>query len=220
MKVIITGSTGMVGKGVLLECLESDQVEKILVVNRSPIEIKDEKLEEVLHKDFTDFSSIKSRFKGYDAVFHCMGVSSVGLNKETYTRLTFNISKNLADHIFDVNPQMTFNYVSCQGTDGSENGQIMWANVKGKTENYIIRKGFKDAYAFRPGVIIPEKGVKAKSKWVNAMYIITKPFYPLLRKMSFVTSSSAIGKAMIKSVLHPQNNNVLENQDINTLSKK
>lgn len=219
MNVIITGSSGMVGKAVLLECLSHEKVKRILVINRSTITLEHPKLTELLHKDFSDFSAIKNQLNGYDAVFHCMGVSSIGINQEIYTKLTFDITKNLVDNIYSLNTGAVFNYVSGQGTDSSETGRLMWANVKGKTENYVLHKGFKDAYAFRPGVILPEKGVKAKSKWVNGMYYIMKPFYPLLKKLSSVTTSSNIGLAMINSVLKPNTNKILENKDINMLAK-
>lgn len=219
MKVIITGSTGMVGKGTLIECLESSKVEQVLVINRSPLNLEHKKLIEVLHPDFSDFSSISDKLKGYDACFHCMGVSSIGMNEEQFLKLTYAITDALASTLYKTNPNMVFNYVSGFGTDSSEKGRVMWARVKGKTENRILNIGFKDAYAFRPGIILPEKGVKTKTSWYNAIYAIGKPLFPLFKKMSSVTSSSRLGKAMINTVLYPQRLKHLENADINKLSR-
>lgn len=220
MKVIITGSTGMVGQAVLIECLEHNKVEEVLVVNRSSIGLNNPKLKEIIHKDFADFSAIKDQLAGYDACFHCMGVSAAGMSDEKYMALTFGISKSLADVLFETSPGLVFNYVSGTGTDSSENGNTTWANVKGKTENYIFEKGFKDAYAFRPGVILPEKGVQSKTSLYNIMYILTRPLFPLLRKLDSITTSSKVGLAMINSVLKGQDNKILENVDINNLAKK
>ncbi len=158
MKVIITGSTGMVGKSVLLECLRSNEVEQVLVVNRRSLKMAHPKLKEVLHADFLDLSVIKEELQGYDACFHCMGVSAVGMKEQEYTRLTFDLTAHWVKTLHELNPDMVFNYVSGAGTDSSERGRSMWARVKGKTENMVLRKGFKDAYAFRPGGILVEKG--------------------------------------------------------------
>ena len=216
MHVLITGSTGMVGKSVLIECLEHENVKKITVINRSSLGLKDSKIHEIIHKDFSNLKSIKPKIEAYDACFHCMGVSSIGMNEDRYAELTFNITKDLVDLVFEKNPNMIFNYVSGTLTDSSETGKIMWARVKGMTENYIFKKGFKDAYAFRPGGIIPEKGVKSKTAWVNFLYIILKPFFQVFSK-TFVRSS-AFGIAMINSVIFPQELKVLENIDIKRLS--
>ena len=219
IKVIITGTTGMVGKGVLIECLESQEVDSVLIINRSSAGVSHPKLTEIIHKDFSDFNSIKEKLGGYDACFYCMGVSSLGMNEEEYFRITYTMTEALAKLLYDFNPGMVFNYVSGTGTDSSEQGKIMWARVKGKTENMIFKMGFKDAYAFRPGVIIPEKGVKSKTGWVNFMYALTKLLFPLMLKSKLVTSSSRMGKAMINSVLNPQELKVLENKDINLLAE-
>jgi len=219
MKVILTGSTGMVGKGVLLECMDDETVEEILLINRSPIDISHPKIKEILHQDFTNFSSIKAEFKDYDACFHCMGVSSAGISEETYYKLTFTISEALANAIYNVNHNVLFTYVSGAGTDSSEQGSSMWARVKGKTENYILNKGFKDAYAFRPGAILPERGVKSKTKLYNFFYVITKPIFPLLKRMKSVTTTSRIGRAMINLNNNPQSLKHLEGADINKIAK-
>lgn len=219
MKVILTGSTGMVGKGVLLECMNDETVEEILLINRSSIDISHPKIKEILHQDFTNFNNIKVEFKDYDACFHCMGVSSAGISEERYYKLTYTISEALANAIYNVNPNILFTYVSGAGTDSSEQGNSMWSRVKGKTENFILNKGFKDAYAFRPGAILPERGVKSKTKLYNFFYVITKPIFPLLKRMKSVTTTSRIGRAMINLDNNPQSLKHLEGTDINKIAK-
>ena len=219
MKVIITGTTGMVGRGVLIECLESSSIEKVLVINRNSLKLNHPKLKEVIHKDFFDFSSIKKELKGYDACFHCMGVSSVGMKEEEYHRFTYGITEKLAKTLFDINSQMIFNYVSGEGTDSTEKGKVMWARVKGKTENMILNMGFKDAYMFRLQVILPLKGVKSKTYWVNVFYKLMRPFFGLLVKRKNITTSVNVGKAMINSVLVGSSSKLLENEMVNKLAK-
>ncbi|MGQ1890999.1 NAD-dependent epimerase/dehydratase family protein [Thermophagus sp. OGC60D27] len=219
IKVIITGSTGMVGRGVLLECLESPQVEHVLVINRSHLPIKHPKLTEVIHDNFFDFSAINDHLKGYDACFHCMGVSSVGMNETEYHRYTYDITEALATTLFRMNPNMVFNYVSGKGTDPTEKGKVMWARVKGKTENLILNMGFKDAYMFRLQLVIPKKGVKSKTAWINAFYAVMRPFFPLLEKNKNNTTSVKVGQAMINSVLVGSFTKILDNHLVNELAK-
>ena len=219
MKVIITGTTGMVGQGVLIECLESPNIEEVLVINRNSLKLNHPKLKEVIHKDFFDFNSIKKELKGYDACFHCMGVSSVGMKEEVYHRFTYGITEELAKMLFDINSQMIFNYVSGEGTDSTEKGKVMWARVKGKTENMILNMGFKDAYMFRLQMIIPKKGIKSKTSWVNIFYILMRPFFSLLEKRKNNTTSVNVGQAMINSVLFGFSNKLLENEQVNKLAK-
>lgn len=218
-KVIITGSSGMVGKGVLLECLESKDIEKVLIINRNSIGLSHPKLQEILLKDFLQIESIKDQLNGYDACFFCMGISVLGLSEEQYTKITYDTANAFADVLYSVNPNMVFNYVSGRGTDSTEKGNVMWARVKGKTENMILAKGFKDAYAFRPGAIIPEKGVKAKTSWYNLLYLIMTPFFPLLKLSSSTTSSSRVGQAMINSLVKPREKKIVDPTDINELAK-
>lgn len=208
----------MVGQGVLLECLESPKVEKILVINRRHLSIKHPKLTEVIHNDFFDFSAIKDHLKGYDACFHCMGVSSLGMKENEYHRYTYDITEALAKTLFRINPQMVFNYVSGKGTDRTEKGKVMWARVKGKTENLILNMGFKDAYMFRLQMVIPKKGVKSKTTWVNTIYALMRPFYPLLEKNKNNTTSVKVGQAMINSVLTGSFTKILDNHLVNELA--
>lgn len=217
-KVIITGSTGMVGRSTLNECLTNDKVAQILVINRRTVGLTHPKLKEIIHSDFFDFSSLKNELVGYDACFHCMGVTSVGKNEAEFTKFTFDITKSLVDTCYAANSNMVFNYVSGAGTDSTEKGSTMWARVKGKTENYILNKGFKDAYMFRLGALIPEGKVSSGTSWYKFLYIVLKPFYPLIKKLKSVTTSSKFGKAMINTVDANQELKYLEGGDINAMA--
>ncbi|MDC8004317.1 NAD-dependent epimerase/dehydratase family protein [Aureisphaera galaxeae] len=214
-KVIITGATGMVGKGVLLECLDHPDISEVLAINRSSLEMQHPKLKEILLQDFTALESVKDQLVGCDGCFFCMGVSVVGLNEASYTQITYTITKIFADILHELNPNMVFNYVSGAGTDSSEQGRSMWVRVKGKTENYILNRGFGDAYAFRPGAIIPERGIKSKTGWYNAIYVIMRPFFPLLKKSKNITTTTKIGLAMIHTLSHSMALKHPENKDIN-----
>ena len=220
MKVIITGATGMVGRSTLNECLANDKVDEVLAINRRSLGLKHPKLKELIHLDFIDFSDAVEHFKGHDACFHCMGVTSVGKDEAEFTKFTFDITKSLADACYAANPDMVMNYVSGAGTDTSGKGSTMWARVKGKTENYILNKGFKDAYMFRLGALIPEEYGGAGVSWYKYIYMAMTPFFPLLKKLSSFTTSSKFGKAMINTVLHSQEIKYLENKDINAMATK
>lgn len=217
-KVIITGSTGMVGKGVLLECLESPKIEEVLVVNRNTLGMQHPKLKETLLSDFSKVESIRQELNGYDACFYCMGVSSVGMSEEQYTEITYINMKAFADVLYELNSNMVFIYVSGIGTDSTEKSRIMWARVKGRTENMMLNKGFKDAYAFRPGVIVPEKGIKSRTGWYNAIYVVMRPFFSLLKRSKSITTTTRLGQAMINILSLPQANKHLENAAINEVA--
>ena len=216
--VIITGSTGMVGKSVLLECIEHPYIDKILLINRSVLKFDHPKVDEVLLADFTQMHTIKDQLKNYDACFHCMGISSVGKSEEVFTEITFDLTQKLADILYELNENMVFNYVSGTNTDSTEKGKTMWARVKGKTENYILNKGFKDAYMFRPGAIVPEKGIRSSTGWYNVVYVLLKPFFPLMKKNKNITTTTKFGRAMINSLISPIDLKHLENIDINQLA--
>ncbi|MEH0153502.1 NAD-dependent epimerase/dehydratase family protein [Limibacter armeniacum] len=220
INAIVTGSTGMVGKSVLIECLESEHVASVLIINRESLNIQHPKLKEIIHKDFSNISSIREQLEGYNACFYCMGVSALGMSEDDYFRITYSMTEEFATTLHELNPDMVFNYVSGTGTDSSERGGTMWARVKGKTENMVLQLGFKDAYAFRPGAILPEKGVKSKTGWYNLMYTVTKPLFPVFKKMDSVIQSPQIGQAMINSVLYPQQLKILENRDIRKLANQ
>ena len=217
IKAIITGTTGMVGEGVLHECLLHPDVETVLVINRKPCGVKHEKLKEIIHMDFFDPSSIENQLAGYNACYFCGGVSSVGKKEDEYKRITYDLTLNFANTLLEHNPDMTFCYVSGVGTDTTEKGKIMWARIKGRTENDLL-KLFKAAYMFRPGFIKPTKGLKNAYK----IYKIVSPFYPLWKALfpKYVCRLEEVGRAMINAVLYGSERKILENEDIVQLSKR
>ena len=217
MKVILFGATGMVGQGVLRECLLDAGVESVLVVGRSPTGQQHAKLREVLHKDFTDFSAIESDLTGYDACLFCLGVSSVGMDAERYRHLTYDITMAAATTLVRLNPDMVFTYVTGRSTDSTEQAPQRWARVKGKTENDLLKLPFKAAYMFRPAGIQPLHGVRSKTSWVNAIYVVAAPLLVYLARTSpkFMTTSEQLGRAMIKVARDGYPKPVLESEDIN-----
>lgn len=217
--VLITGATGMVGKSVLLECIRDNRVKNIYLVNRVSVNIKSPKIIEFIVDDFLKVGDLKKKIKNCDACFHCMGITSFGQNSNYYYKVTYEMTKSLADLVYDINPNSIMTYVSGEGTSTKENSIIDWANVKGKTENYILNRGFKDAYMFRLGLLIPENGIKAKTKLYNLFYTIMTPFYPLMKLIPSITTSSKLGLAMINCVYFPENDKYLDNRKINNLSK-
>lgn len=211
-KAIITGSTGMVGEGVLHECLNHPEVEKVLVINRRSLGIDHPKLKEIIHQDFFDLTPIERHLENYNACFFCLGVSSIGLSEEKYHRLTYELTLNFARTLVNLNRNMIFCYVSGLGTDGSEIGRSMWARVKGMTENHLQLLGFRDAYMFRPGFMQPTPGLKNSHK----AYRYTTWMYPFIRKVfpKYVTTLQELGLAMINSILVGHHKAVLEVPDI------
>lgn len=218
MKVIITGATGMVGEGVLHECLQHPQVEAVLVVGRRACGVSHPKLKEILHSDFFDLSSVEAQLAGYDACFFCLGVSSVGMNEADFTHMTHTLTLHFAETVCRQNPAMTFGYISGSGTDSTEQGRLMWARVKGKTENDLMRLPFKRAYAFRPGYMHPTPGLKNTLPY----YKYFTWLYPVLRALlpGMVSTLKEMGLAMINSALYGYDKQVLEVRDIVTLAKR
>ena len=211
----------MVGKGVLLECLDSPDVESVLVINRKSLGLKHPKLKEVLHSDFFDLAPVASEMKGYDSCFFCLGVSSAGMKEEEYTRLTYGLTLTFAKTLISQNPGSVFCYVSGAGTDSSEKGKVMWARVKGRTENALLALPFKAAYMFRPGFIEPLKGIRSATKLYNTLYIILRPLFPIFRALpKYATDTVRVGRAMINVGLAGYEKNHLECTDINIIAKK
>lgn len=207
----------MVGKAVLLECLDDAKVDEVLVINRSPLDMTHPKLKEMLLKDFTTLGEHNEGLEKYDACFFCMGVSSVGMDEKTFTQLTHTIATSFAAALYEKNSKMIFNYVSGVGTDSMEKGRVMWARVKGRTENDLMNMGFKAAYMFRPGMIIPERGIKSRTNWYQAMYVISRPLFPLLKKMKSVVTTTMVGKAMIATLDLPETGPILHPKEIREL---
>jgi len=209
----------MVGQGVLRECLLDPDVETVLAISRSASGRTDPKLREIFHKDFMDFGSLQRELTGYDACFFCLGVTSAGMPEERYRVITYDYTLAAARTLAAVNPGMTFLYVSGMGTDSSERGRTMWARVKGKTENDLLRLPFKAAYMFRPALIVPFHGIKSKTKVYRIFYAITGPLLPLLYKIApkYVTTTEQVGRAMIRVARQGWPKRILENADINTV---
>ena len=219
MRVIIFGATGMVGQGVLRECLIDPGIERVVVVGRSPTGVRNAKLTEIIHDDFTDYSAIEAQLTGFDACFFCLGVSSIGMSEERYRHLTYDITLAAATTLARLNPQMIFTYVTGAGTDSTEQGSRMWARIKGKTENDLLKLPFKAAFMFRPGVIQPLHGVRSKTAWVQAVYDVTWPLWSVLRRLAprLVTSTEQIGRGMIRVAREGYPRKVLEMEHINGL---
>lgn len=218
IKAIITGATGMVGEGVLMEALAHPDVEKVLVINRKSCGVAHPKLTEILHTNFHDLSPVADQLAGYNACFFCLGVSSVGMKKDVYYSLTYTLTMHMAEILSKQNSDMTFCYVSGAGTDSSEKGRLSWARVKGKTENDLMKLPFKKVYAFRPGFMLPEKGAKN----AHGYYAVFRILYPGLRALfpGFVSTLKVVATGMINSVLKGYEKPVLEVKDIAELAKR
>jgi uncharacterized protein YbjT (DUF2867 family) len=216
MKVIVFGATGMVGQGVLRECLRDPDVTQVLVIGRSATGQQHPKLREIVHKDFLDFSAIENEIAGYDACFFCLGVTSLGLDEARYRVLTYDITLAAARTLARLNPGMTFVYVTGASTDSTEQGRVMWARVKGKTENDLIKLPFKAAYMFRPGAIQPLHGVRSKTAWVQAIYVATGPLLTFLHRVApkYVTTTEEVGLAMLSVARNGYPRPILEMEDI------
>jgi uncharacterized protein YbjT (DUF2867 family) len=219
MKVILFGATGMVGQGVLRECLLDARVERILAIGRSPLDQTHEKLRAISHNDFLDFAPLEAALSGYDACFFCLGVSSVGMSEADYRQVTYGYTLAAAELLARLNPGMTFCYVSGMGTDSTGKGRTMWARVKGQTENALLRLPFKAAYMFRPAGIQPLHGIQSKTKLYRVFYAVTAPLLPLLKRLSpnFMTTTEQLGRAMLQVAANGYGKPTLETRDINAL---
>ncbi len=210
----------MVGQGVLKECIDDADVTSILVVGRSSCTVEHDKLREVIHDDFFDYSRIDDELTGHDVCFFCLGVSAAGMGEEQYHRLTYELTVRTAETLVELNPNMTFCYVSGAGTDSTESGRSIWARVKGKTENRLMRLPFKAVYLLRPGYIQPLKGIRSKTRIYRVVYTLLGPLYPLLKTLfpKYVTTTEKLGRAMIHVASGGYPRNVLENRDINAMA--
>jgi uncharacterized protein YbjT (DUF2867 family) len=219
MKVILFGATGMVGQGVLRECLLDPEVNEVLSIGRSATGQTHPKLRELVQPDLLDFSAIESELSGFDACFFCLGVSSVGMKENDYRRVTFDITMAAARTLARLNPAMTFIYVSGAGTDSSERGRSRWARVKGQTENALLRLPFKAVVMFRPAGIVPLHGVTSRMRLYRIAYALTRPLWSVLLSAfpRFVTTTEQVGCAMLRVAKHGAPKTILETRDINAL---
>lgn len=218
LKVIVTGATGMVGEGVVHECLQHPMIGEVLIVNRKPFGITHPKLKEIIHADFFDLTAIDDQLKGYDACYFCLGVSSVGMKEPEYYRLTYTLTLNFAETLARLNPDMIFEYISGASTDSTEKGSSMWARVKGKTENDLARLPFKQVYNFRPGYMHPTPGLRNTNKfykYITWMYPLLKLIFP-----NKVSTLGELGQAMINASIYGYKKQILEVQDIKALAKR
>jgi uncharacterized protein YbjT (DUF2867 family) len=220
MNVLLFGATGMVGQGVLRECLLDSGVSKVVTVGRRSTGRKHAKLSELIQSDLSTLSSLEPQLTGFDACFFCAGVSVLGMTEEQYTRVTYDLTLGVAKTLLRTSPDLTFVYVSGAGTDSSEKGRRMWARVKGRTENALLSLPFRAAYMFRPGAIMPLHGIRSSTRWYNAVYAVVKPIYPLLRRVAptMITTTEQLGRAMIAVARNGYATRVLEMADINRLT--
>jgi uncharacterized protein YbjT (DUF2867 family) len=216
MNVLLVGATGMVGQGVLRECLLDPDVQLIQTVGRTPLGAQYPKLREIVHQDLWHYEAIGANLSGFDACFFCLGVASSGMREQDYERVTYGITMAAAEILSRLNPRMTFIYVSGAGTDSSEQGRTMWARVKGKTENALLRMPFTAAYMFRPGIIQPLYGARSKTALYRVFYTLSKPLLPLLRLAfpDYVLTTQQIGRAMLTVAKRGYPQKILESKDI------
>jgi uncharacterized protein YbjT (DUF2867 family) len=230
LKIVLFGATGMVGQGVLRECLADAGVERVLVIGRTSLEQGrergldqgHEKLQELVHRDFFDFTPLEATLSGWDACFFCLGVSSAGMSEAEYRRVTYEITLAAATALVRQNAAMTFIYVSGAGTDSAERGRTMWARVKGETENALRKLPFRTACMFRPALIVPLHGIRSKTKSYRALYTILKPLVPVLKALlpNYVTTTEQVGRAMLEVARHGAPKPVLESRDIRALGER
>lgn len=219
MKVLLFGATGMIGQGVLRECLLDPRVTEVISLLRSPTREKHPKLTEVYHGDFFDYAGLQERLAGLDICCFCLGVTSAGLDEAAYSRMTHDLTLAAATFLAPLNPAMTFCYISGAGADSTEQGRIMWARVKGCTENALLRLPFRAVYVFRPGAIRPLHGIRSRTALYRALYAVLGPFLPLLKALSpdSLTTTEQLGKAMLQAGLVGAPKAILEMPDINRL---
>jgi uncharacterized protein YbjT (DUF2867 family) len=220
MNVLIFGATGMIGRGVLRECLLDPGVKSVVAVGRSATWQQHEKLREIVPPDLFELSSIESELSGFDACFYCLGVTSAGMSEEDYRHITYDLTMTVAMTLVKLSEAMTFVFVSGAGADSTERGRLMWARVKGKTENDVLRMPFKAAYVFRPGFVQPLHGIKSRTKLYRMFYAVSRPIFFALNALfpKYVTTTERIGRAMLKVARQGAPKTVLESADINAVA--
>jgi uncharacterized protein YbjT (DUF2867 family) len=222
MNVLILGATGMVGQGALRECLLDDGVKRVVTLGRSEVAQRHPKLRQIVHADLLNLAPIEDQLTGLDACFYCLGVSAAGMSEPDYTRVNHDYTLSVARTLVRVDPDMTFIYVSGAGTDSSEHGRVMWARVKGRTENDLLKLPFVSAYMLRPAMIIPMHGIKSKTPLYRMLYSVLTPAYPLLAKLSpkYVTTTERVGRAMLRLARTGYTSRVLEAAEIDMMGAR
>jgi uncharacterized protein YbjT (DUF2867 family) len=220
MNVVLFGATGMIGQGVLRECLLASDVNRVLTIGRSASAVQNAKLQEIVRADMWNYAPVEEQLRGFDACFFCLGVTSAGMSAADYSRVTYGITVAAAEMLCRVNPDMTFVFVSGAGADSTEQGRLMWARVKGKAENAILRMPFKGSYVFRPGVVLPMHGERSRTTAYRVLYAITKPLLPLLKRLmpGQIVTTEQFGRAMLIVARQGAPKRVLESADINALA--
>jgi len=220
VNVLLFGATGMIGQGVLRECLLDSDVARVVTVGRRPTGQKHSKLSELVHPDLATIASREPELTGFNACFFCAGVSALGKTEEEYTRLTYDLTMGVARTLLRTSPDLTFIYVSGAGTDASERGRMMWARVKGRTENALLSLPFRAAYMFRPGAVMPLHGIRSSTRWYNVIYAGVKPLYPVLSRLAptMITTTEQLARAMIAVARNGYSTHVLGMADINRFS--
>ncbi len=215
MRVLIFGATGMVGQGALHECLQNPAVTEVATIGRSALGVRDPKLTEIVHADLWSYAGKEATLSGFDACFFCLGTTSAGKTEAEYTKITYDLTLAAATTLARLNPGMTFVYVSAAGADGSESGKIMWARVRGKTENALFQLPFKAAYAIRPGIIQPLQGIQSKTGAYRLFYSATKPLLPLARKLfpRSIATTEQVARVMLRLATDGAEKRVLEASD-------
>lgn len=219
-KVLILGSTGMIGGGTLREALENPEIESIILLNRKPGTVKHPKVKEVIHGDFYAMQPVMEQFREVDAVLFCLGQSAVGMTEPEYHRVTYELTVKFAEELLKVNPHARFIYISGAGTDSSESGSQMWARVKGKTENALLKMPFRSVHMVRPGYIQPRKGIRSRTGWYNLVYTVFYPLYILFYPFKgVVTDTTRLGRAMIRIAINGADLKIIEQRDINRIAE-
>lgn len=217
MRVVLFGGTGMVGQGVLRECLLDDGVTEVLSILRTPSSRTHPKLRELVHRDFLDFTAIAGELSGYDACFYCLGATSAGKTEAEYTRITYDITVAAASVLANMSPQMTFVFVSGASSDSTEQGRVMWARIKGKAENAILGMPFRASYVFRPAIIQARNGITSRTTLYRVLYPALAVIMPIIRLIAprYITTTDTVGRAMLIVARKGAPKRILENGDIN-----
>lgn len=216
MNVVIFGATGMVGQGVLRESLADDEIRRVVTVGRSAPPADHPKLRALVVSDLFDLAPVAAELTGLDACFYCIGVTSLGMSEAEYTRVTHDLTLSIASHLVAQNPRLVFVFVSGRGADSSERGRVMWARVKGKTENALLARPFKSVTVVRPGLIVPLHGIRSRTGWYNAFYGLMRPLLPLFMRLApgYVTTTERLGRAMIRIAKDGFDRQVLEGRNL------